>query len=386
MAQVINPTPFSHALFRKLGPADQEYEVLAVRGTYRFTEHGWPLMLANTQQPIRYQEVRVGAPDNRVTQLITHDHDLVPCKTGTELLVRGTLHSPQGTPSRAWRVTFQVGPITKRLQVYGPRYFQKRIMGGWQLTSPAPTQAVPLDYRYAFGGHFTAPTKEGLTPEDATLYYPQNPVGCGWLPARSDYKRAPLEVARYWKAELAGLTQHPAHQLEAPDERVSSPYDTIAPAGAGPIPAQWPPRADYQGTYDNAWETQRYPYRPLDFDARFYHSAPGDLIAPGHLQGDERLNLINCLPGSHEEKVNDSSFWRYLTRLPGQALHALADHADGQRSRRQLDLDTIGIDLDRGEVELTWRTHFTPAERLKRARIWRTSLNSPLAQGGAHVG
>lgn len=84
--------------------------------------------------------------------------------------------------------------------------------------------------------------------------------------------------------------------------------------------------------------------------------------------------------------MNDAPFWRYLTQLPGQALHALADHTNGQRSRRQLDLDTIGIDLDRGEVSLTWRTHFRLAEGLKRVRVWRTPLNSPLAQGGAYVG
>ena len=37
MAQVINPTSFPHALYRKLGPGGLEYQVLAVRGTFRFT-------------------------------------------------------------------------------------------------------------------------------------------------------------------------------------------------------------------------------------------------------------------------------------------------------------------------------------------------------------
>lgn len=107
---------------------------------------------------------------------------------------------------------------------------------------------------------------------------------------------------------------------------------------------------------------------------------------PGYLQGNERLNLINLLPGSRVEYVNDAPFWRYLTHLPGQGLHALADHTNGERSLRQLDLDTIGIDLDRGEVELTWRTTFSLAEPLKRVRLWRTPLPDPAQQGSAHVG
>ena len=44
------------AIKRKLGPGDQEYDVVVVRATYRFTEDNWPLFEASHQQPIRWQK------------------------------------------------------------------------------------------------------------------------------------------------------------------------------------------------------------------------------------------------------------------------------------------------------------------------------------------
>ncbi|WP_413927724.1 DUF2169 domain-containing protein [Halomonas sp. BDJS001] len=39
---------------------------------------------------------------------------------------------------------------------------------------------MPLDYRYAFGGHYRLPEGDALAN---TLYYPDNPAGRGWLPS-----------------------------------------------------------------------------------------------------------------------------------------------------------------------------------------------------------
>ncbi|WP_447928957.1 hypothetical protein [Vreelandella sp. EE27] len=85
MANVTNPTPFPHALFRKLGPGDQEYDVLTVRATYRFTGDGWPLQMASQQRPIRFQTELAGDSANPFAQWIRDDRDVLFGKLGTEV-------------------------------------------------------------------------------------------------------------------------------------------------------------------------------------------------------------------------------------------------------------------------------------------------------------
>lgn len=381
MTPVTNPTTFSQALFRKQGPGDQTFEVLVVRGTYRFTKDGEALVLAETQEPIRFQESRAGDPDNRVAQTLTHDHDLVPGKPSTELQARGSLAAPGGMARTAWRSRIQVGDIEHALSVCGKRYFEWQMLGGWQLTRPEPTREVPLDYRYAFGGHFALPERGELTPEAATLCYPPNPVGCGWLPKGADYRRVSRETTRYWKPELARYIRLPAPQLEHPDRPVRSPFDRAPPAGAGPMAPSWSPRADYQGTHDDVWKAERHPYRPLDFDERFYHSAPEGLTSSGYLRGDEPVTLTNALPNSRCVRTGDQVRYLHRTHLPGIGLTAQLEHLDGQQSEAPLALDTVEIDLDEGELSLTWRALILPRGSLQQIHLVQTALSSPSYNG-----
>jgi len=149
--------------------------------------------------------------------------------------------------------------VDKRLIVRGPREFRWQLLGGWRVTDPTPVSEVPLNYRYAFGGHYSLPDGDTLTN---TLYYRDNPAGRGWLPSRADYKRVSSEVARYLKPDLNAVTRLPAPQLEDPDALVTSPFDRPAPAGFGSIAPWWEPRVSYQGTFDEHWKTQRLPYWP----------------------------------------------------------------------------------------------------------------------------
>ncbi|MCD1589109.1 hypothetical protein K7H09_24250, partial [Halomonas sp. IOP_14] len=66
---------------------------------------------------------------------------------------------------------------------------------------------------------------------------------------------------------------------------------------------------------------------------------------------------------------------------------ALTEHASGQRGNTLLALDTVGIDLDREDVTLTWRALFPLDDPLKQVRIRRTRLAATSSTGGArHVG
>ena len=74
--------------------------------------------------------------------------------------------------------------MDKCLIVRGPREFRWQLLGGWRGTDLTPVSEVPLDYRYAFGGHYRLPDEAALAN---TLYYPDNPAGRGWLPSCADY-------------------------------------------------------------------------------------------------------------------------------------------------------------------------------------------------------
>ncbi|WP_447895919.1 DUF2169 family type VI secretion system accessory protein [Vreelandella sp. GE22] len=367
-----NSTAFPHALFRKLGPGDLEYEVLAVRGTFRFTRDQQPLALAGTQHPIRWQETYAGGPEGSENRLILHDSDVVVGKPSTDIHVSGTLRSPSGAPSHGWRVGMKVGAISQLLMAYGPRSFEWRLLGGWRITSAEPVNEVPLDYRYAFGGYYegaAAPETSNQAP--FPLYYPDNPVGRGWLPSREDYRRLPREAARSLRQALEGMTELPAPQLEAADFPIRSPLDRLPPAGWGPIARWWQPRVDYQGTLDDQWLAERYPYWPTDFNSRFYQSAHPDLITPDYLQGDEEVLLTNCLLGSQWMPTvgKGGGFYCHRTRLPGLTIKALAEQRSGKRTVTALALDTVGIDLDTRELTLTWRALFSPEDPVRRVLV-----------------
>ncbi|WP_447957867.1 DUF2169 family type VI secretion system accessory protein [Vreelandella sp. EE7] len=385
MANVTNSTAFPHALFRKLGPGDLEYDVLTVRGTYRFTGDGWPLFQTPQQRPIRWQTELAGDSANPLAQWIRDDRDVLFGKLGTEVQMHGTLRSPTGQPRSGWKVGVNVGPLFKQMLVYGPRDFQWRLLGGWRVTEPAPTREVPLDYRYAFGGHFVSSFDSDTTSAaDRTLYYPENPVGQGWLPGRDDYKRFSKALARPLKDQLDAVAQLPAPQLVEPGAPIRSPFERPAPIGFGPIAPWWEPRVSYQGTFDETWEAERYPYWPEDFDYRFHHSAPEDLVTQDYLRGNEPLILTNCLPNSTEVIENDRFRFLHRTQLPGVAVQALTEHASGQRGLTPLALDTVSIYLDEQELALTWRVLFPPDDPLKKVWIRRMPLSAK--RGGAHVG
>ena len=391
VAKIINPTSFPHTLYRKLGPGGLEYHVLAVRGTFRFTGNNRRLALSEAQRPIRWQETYAGGPEGGQARYIVDDSDLIIGKPTTDVHVHGTLRSPTGQPRSAWQVRVQVGSVDKRLIVRGPREFRWQLLGGWRVTQAEPVSEVPLDYRYAFGGHYSLPDGDATTN---TLYYPDNPVGRGWLPKRADYKQVSCEVARYLKSDLNGVTRLPAPQLEDPDWRVTSPFDRLPPAGFGPIARWWQPRINCQGTLDEEWLAHRHPHWPDDFDARFYNSAHPDLIAPDYLRGDELITLTNCLAGSQRLQSDNVSLYRYRTRLPGLAIKALAEQQSGKQTVTRFALDTVGIDLDLNELTLTWRALFPTQDPLRRMIVAATGLRSPRtasavlpATGGTrHVG
>src|SRR5215469_9031201 len=117
---------------------------------------------------------------------------------------------------------------------------------------------MPLLYERAFGGW-------DCTDEDPQKhrYEPRNPAGTGFRHTH----RAEDEFA------LPNI-EDPAQPFRTYGERPP-------PAGFGFIAANWLPRLSFAGTYDRAWDDERKPLLPTDFDRRFFNGASTGLIAPG---------------------------------------------------------------------------------------------------------
>jgi hypothetical protein len=92
-------------------------------------------------------------------------------------------------------------------------------------------------------------------------------------------------------------------------------------------------RQQYAGTYDEAWKQHRHPQLPKDFDYRFYQTAHPKLIYPGHLRGDEMVQIVNMTPGGG----------RRVFFLPEIQPYAVFDWIDERQVTARLNLDGLHI-------------------------------------------
>jgi hypothetical protein len=251
------------------------------------------------------------------TSSIRCSSELCDVKPGTEVFLVGHAH-PAGARRTSVDVRLQVGPIDKTLRVHGLRAFQKGASGS---VVPGParplTEPVPLKWELAYGG-------VDLSPDHGALVEPRNHLGTG---------------VAHDPARLVGTA---APQIEYPD--APSIVNGGTPAGFAPIHRHWQPRVSYVGTYDAVWEKTRMPLMPVDFDNRYYLSAPADQWCASPLRGDEPFLVTGATP---------EGVWRF--QLPRFTLGVRGDR-DGVGQSHRVQLDTIVVDADRMRVELLFRT------------------------------
>jgi len=265
--ELVNLTPY--AVERAIGMDGDGRETLlvAVKATFALTAGGKDdLVLAEEQPPLVMADEYSGEPG---LSSISRASEMAPFKPGADLLVHGCAY-PSRERDAETQVVFSVGRLQKAVWVTGDR--------AWEGSRGAPSRPIPLArmplvYERAFGGRDDSPG----TPDACA----ENPVGVGFRAARS---RLPVAGAR-----LPNL-EDPAQPMRAPDDRP-------APRGLGPIAPSWSPRPRYAGTYDAAWQRQRLPLLPQDFDPRFHQAAPADQVLPGYLAGGEPVAITSVRPG-----------------------------------------------------------------------------------------
>ncbi|BDU73732.1 DUF2169 family type VI secretion system accessory protein [Mesoterricola silvestris] len=219
-----------------------------------------------------------------------------------EVLLTGAFHSPGGRPVAGHEVLFRVGPVERRLFVFGPRRW-----GALGPTEPGPVAHCPLDPAHAFGG----------------AGFQANPAGQGWEDGQLP-------------------------QVEDPAHLVASPRDRPDPAFPGPAGPGHPRRRAFQPDCGPDYLHRDFPGYPAGFDWRFFLCGPGEQRLPGYFRGDESYAFHHLHP---EIEVLQG-------RLPGFRVRCFLNQDLGgapQFSELSMNLDTVWCFPAQSLLWLFWR-------------------------------
>jgi hypothetical protein len=335
MWQIDNRTPFAVDFnwYRDRDGADTW--LVAVKCTFLIRPNG-ETVLAPKQEPVLKAPVFRGEP---AQSSLIYDCDLYLTKPATDIWVNGAAHAPGGKPVTQLEVTLKVAEVSKSLRIVGDRRWQKGATG-LTASEPEPFTRMPIVYERSFGG---------IDPQSSDPNKPsfeaRNPVGVGFAAAEGQ-PLPNIEEA----GSLAGIRKRPA--------------------GFGPIAPHWQPRVQYGGTYDEAWQKDRCPLLPKDFDDRFFLSAPEDQRPKEPLKGGEPVELVNLTPGG-----------LLKFRLPRVALGFETFFFTSQRVTHRGSLHTVILEPDVPRVMLVWHTHLQchaqPLKLQKTIVSQKTVLNPP---------
>jgi uncharacterized protein YjbI with pentapeptide repeats len=225
-----------------------------------------------------------------------------------EVLLKARCCAPGGLPRPAAQVSMRVGDLSKELDVFGPRFWERRA-SGWAISDPQPFTQIDIDWGNAFGG-----------PQ-----YALNPLGRGIASAAGNADAQLLEL--------------PA--IEDPRHLIGSPVDRPQPGGFMPLDQSWPPRRDKVGTHGAKWFRDQWPYFPEDMDWTFFNTAPADQQQDAFFQGGEEVELIGLHP---ERRVVRTVLPRLRQRVFAHQLKELRDPAGGLWFREAHSrLDTVWL-------------------------------------------
>ncbi|GFK93454.1 Secreted effector protein PipB2 [Fundidesulfovibrio magnetotacticus] len=252
-------------------------------------------------------------------------------KSRGEFIVHGSCHAPGGAPVRGCEVCVRVGGLSKRLTVFGDRYWVGE--GAMtQATDPEPFTSMPLGWERAFGG-------KG---------YNRNRLGKGAVPMTLP----------------TGETLRPLPNQEDPCALITNPGDRPEPAGLGLLGSLRFWRGRGLGAYGEKWFAEHWPYIAPDYDLDLINTACPDQWIEGYFKGGEDVEIHNMHP---REPV-------LRTRLPRLRARAYM---------RRAIWDRIGYN----ELEPHWDTVWLLPERKLMLCVWRSMflVSSQGARDVTHV-
>lgn len=325
MLQLENTTPFKAGIAPLADEQGIDAMYICVKATFTLRPR---LAIAPTQNAIARVDSHLGEP-GRSSLVEAGEHHLG--KAGTDVVMHGCAHSPDGRPTTSAGVSVAVAERSKAIAVYGDRQWQS--LG--RVSAPQPFLEMPLVYERALGG-LADPNDRAA--RELSAY---NPIGVG----------------------LDRRPGAPVPNLEDPRAPIEGGGDHPRAVGFGPIAPGWQPRVRHAGTYDATWVRRRSPLLPADFSVRFFNCAAPELSFDRFLQGGEPVAVIGA------SRLGPIQF-----ALPVCKLRIECCIARAWRRATPL-LETVALWPDDDTVSLTWRAK-QPCDRsmLKIERI-RVSLD-----------
>jgi hypothetical protein len=286
--------------------------IVAVKGTYDIKSDGTVMLAEEQLEPLIAPEY-CGEPG---VSSLRYDADLVAPKPTTDVILNGTAYAPKGRPSSKFLVSLRVGPVEKAIRVVGNRRWKRGLVGLTE-SSVEPITALPIVYERAYGGYdHTDPDPKKQRMDS------RNPVGCGVV-AKSEHRLGqPLPNFEYPKGSI----------------------EKAGPAGFGAIDCYWSPRRELMGTYDAAWQQNRLPLLPHDWDPRSLLCSPSDQQPESHFFGGEPVQLINLTPNGKLSFTLPKVHLTFNTRI------------DRRREEHRSRLSTVIIEPDYPRVTMVWLT------------------------------
>ncbi len=317
MWTVDNRTPYAVDKTWRQDKDGNKLWMVVVKATFDISPDG-SVSLAEEQMPVSVTSRNRGAAGS--TSLV-EESDLFGVKAGTDVLVDGCAWAPKGYRARVLDVGLRVGPVDKRLRVFGDRYWHRHLVRGLVPTPPDWFESMPIHYERAYGG-------QDLSAGDAAKHRieDRNPVGVGCAVS----------------AEHCVDRRLP--NIEYPHQLIESWRDRPAPAGLNAVECSWSPRRQLAGTYDEAWRRDRFPLWAEDFDGRYNNCAPLDQQVAPFLRGGEEVELVNLSPGG-----------RIAFTLP--RIHPCFRTYFGRETQEHRgQLCTVLLQPDRSRVVMSWQS------------------------------
>lgn len=313
MWQVLNRTGFAAAgTFTRDGEG-HEFWCVGLRATFTRAPDG-SLRIAERQEPVALVP-RYGGDDN---QVLLADDDIIPFAPVTDILLRGTATPAVASSDQPLPLRLQVGALHKAALLHPPRRARLE-RGRWRLLDRQAQLPAPLGWESSFGG---------VLPDQPEDLPPDNPLGCGIG------LRAPGAFAEGAEIALPRIEGMGMDCTQAPQ--------AARAVGFGPVPRWWRDRLALAGRFDAAWQRDRAPRMPADYDPRFLCAAPRDQWPQAHLLGGEPV-LLSGFTGARD----------WACRLP-QALFRAETRIGSRVVASPLHLARVELWPDEERLSMLW--------------------------------
>lgn len=287
-----------------------EVWVLSMKRAWIWLEGRW----VEEETPAIINDDPIYAGDAGFSAMIS-DHDFPIHKKNTDVLVYGKAKTYAKKPMSSHTCRLLIDEhIDKSLIIIGERQWIDH-SGSFTVSSAKPFIEREIDYTNAIGGDERNRLGSGIADTNEELASMKVP--------------SVFYVGQNWQANS----------------------NKVQVAGFGPLPPFFSERSRWAGTFDERWQEERRPLWPIDFDDRFYQSAPHDQQCKGYLIGGERLMVSGFC---HNDAL---SF-----RIPTEKYQATVTFQD-KEERALMPIYTIWIDANKKRVEVVYTASFHCQDR-----------------------